>query len=397
MFWILVVFASDLPEQVHLSATENPGRLVFSWSTRNHFESQVKVFTFDETFKIYNGSIRLFEMGQNKWKIHFVTVSLLAGSLYKYQVGSSLGFSKVLTVKVPKNQESSEMLFLGDFSFHDAGKITWKAVEDRVLKGSVEGVVALGDLAYNLHSKSGRNGDIFMNKVQDVASFVPFMVSPGNHEAFDGYYNFLTRFDMPGKKFFYSFTQGFVRFVGINTEFFLDGGERLEEMMEFLRGCLDRNYYDFKHFPWLVVFGHRPVYCQKKFKIKACRDQTKVFKEYLLEMFRIFQVDLFVNAHVHNYQRSLPLVEGVYLNVEEGEFRSASTVFVTNGAAGAEKKNTDIDLDGFEEWMEFGSDENSFGILNANETHLEWKQINSLSNEEIDSFRIRKDCKSYLE
>lgn len=43
-------------------------------------------------------------------------------------------------------------------------------------------ILHAGDIAYNLYSKDGAVGDEFMNRLQTVAGFVPYMVAPGNHE-----------------------------------------------------------------------------------------------------------------------------------------------------------------------------------------------------------------------
>ena len=44
-------------------------------------------------------------------------------------------------------------------------------------------VLHAGDLAYNMETDEGRVGDRFMEQIEPVASRVPYMVSPGNHES----------------------------------------------------------------------------------------------------------------------------------------------------------------------------------------------------------------------
>lgn len=393
MFFLIFYLATaiDLPQQIHIAATEVVGRLVFTWSTRNHSASEVKILY--ETWKTYKGEIREFKMNQNYWKVHSVVVNLIAGKVYKYQVGSFNTFSQVLKLKVPKNQEEAQVVFLGDFSFHLGGKITWKAVNEFFNDEGFESLIVTGDLAYNLHSKQGKIGDDFMNKVQVLSSVVPFMVSPGNHEGFDGYLNYFNRFDMPGSKLFYTFTVGFVRFVCIHTEVFINEGEKLQEMMGFLGKVLNRCISDYKKYPWLVVYGHRPVYCQSKNKNKSC--EAKEMKEGIEDILDFHLVDLYINSHVHNYQRTLPVFKG---KVAEGSFdkdfrrfdEPGKTIFVTNGAAGANKENTIVDDGPYEEWMAFMSHELSFGVLKANQSHLQYSQIRSSDGKVIDSFIIVK-------
>lgn len=40
----------------------------------------------------------------------------------------------------------------------------------------------VGDLAYNLDTDNGIIGDNFMNQIQSIAAYVPYMTAPGNHE-----------------------------------------------------------------------------------------------------------------------------------------------------------------------------------------------------------------------
>lgn len=40
----------------------------------------------------------------------------------------------------------------------------------------------LGDFAYNLESDDGRNGDAYMRDMENITSFLPYVVLPGNHE-----------------------------------------------------------------------------------------------------------------------------------------------------------------------------------------------------------------------
>ena len=39
-----------------------------------------------------------------------------------------------------------------------------------------------GDFAYNMDTENGRVGDAFMNQIQSVAAYLPYMTSVGNHE-----------------------------------------------------------------------------------------------------------------------------------------------------------------------------------------------------------------------
>ena len=394
-FFLLLLSAGtqDVPEQIHVAIGEIPTKLIISWSTRKPNDSILKV-KYHDGWKSFTGSYRNFTDGSNSWCIHSVPVYLLCGKEYEYVVGSEKsGFSEQIKIKGPPNQEPTKTLFIGDLSFHLGGKDTWHAVKSFVSSNSVHTIVMLGDLAYNLHSKSSTRGDSYMNSLQPVVQTVPLMVTPGNHESFDKYQNFLSRFQMPNNKFFYTFTAGFVRFVSINTEFFFNNRENLDEMVNYVKDELDRTWTDVVKYPWLVVYGHRPMYCESDFKAQACLGQSGVIRQRLEILFSRYRVDLYVNAHVHNYQRTLPVFEGKSSEVNGNRFEWPwKTVYITNGAAGAEGENTKVGKRKKGGVFFVQEDEHSFGIMSvANKTHLRWEQVYSKNQEVFDEFWIVKD------
>ena len=43
-------------------------------------------------------------------------------------------------------------------------------------------IYILGDFAYDFEQDNGRVGDEFMRQIEPVATYVPYMTCPGNHE-----------------------------------------------------------------------------------------------------------------------------------------------------------------------------------------------------------------------
>lgn len=45
-------------------------------------------------------------------------------------------------------------------------------------------ILHVGDFAYDMHERDGKQGDDFMNLVEPIAANVPYMTCQGNHEAY---------------------------------------------------------------------------------------------------------------------------------------------------------------------------------------------------------------------
>jgi len=39
-----------------------------------------------------------------------------------------------------------------------------------------------GDMAYDMNEDNARVGDDYMNAIQSIAAYIPYMTCPGNHE-----------------------------------------------------------------------------------------------------------------------------------------------------------------------------------------------------------------------
>jgi len=51
-------------------------------------------------------------------------------------------------------------------------------VRDREF-GLFGGVIHIGDVAYDLHDNDGKRGDEFLNRIEPVAAWLPYHLTPG--------------------------------------------------------------------------------------------------------------------------------------------------------------------------------------------------------------------------
>ncbi|OWR54257.1 putative purple acid phosphatase [Danaus plexippus plexippus] len=149
--------------------------------------------------------------------------------------------------------------------------------------------------------------------------------------------------------------------------------------------------------PWLVMFGHRPMYCSNSDDVDCSVEYTRKGLPFLglysLEpLLKEYHVDLVVWAHEHSYERSWPLYDGRVYNGTEGAYvNPRAPVHVVTGSAGCQE-----DTDKFQrvppEWSAFRSSDYGYTRLAADRTAIHIQQVDvDLRGQVIDSFTIVKD------
>ena len=97
---------------------------------------------------------------------------------------------KILAVCDIGHEESAELLSFVRSEVHDP----------RTHGGRVpDFLIHCGDFAYDLHGDDGAVGDAFMEDIQPIAAYLPYMTSAGNHESAYNFSHYTNRFNMPGE------------------------------------------------------------------------------------------------------------------------------------------------------------------------------------------------------
>ena len=401
-FWIIALAIwvnlclSQSQVQVHVSLGAIPGQVNFVWSTRQETPTSMVRITIDSSIIYFQGNASAFVDGNNIWSIHTVTASLTPGNSYIYQVGcSSTGFSSNFNLLVPVDSEPSNFFIYGDLSTEVEGRQSWKDIEQLVKIHNAQAIVQLGDMAYDLYTDSSKWGDLFMETLEPVASYIPYQVCAGNHESGDGYKNYLARFAMPGSKFYFTYTIGYVRFLAIHTEAFLSETDKLPDMMAYIQSVLNRSPSDRAKYPWMIVYGHRPMYCSSPDSTKTCGKQAASILAYMEGIMNEYEVDIYVSGHVHNYQRTTPIYQGniVGPNSQNTYINPTAPIYVVSGGAGGSAPNDPVSLKNTPEWLKAVEQEYSFSLLTVNSTHLSWQQFLSSTETVFDTFTVIKNLK----
>mmetsp|Transcript_32677 Transcript_32677/g.56807 ORF Transcript_32677/g.56807 Transcript_32677/m.56807 type:complete len:407 (+) Transcript_32677:139-1359(+) len=402
---LILSLASALEvEQVHVASGATVHSATIAWSTRfNCSDSQARLSLGScheaSCFNSYfSGAAAELSTGNNTQFIHKVPVTVHPSTTYNYQVGCSAGWSKTFSLRTGKETGPNTFLVFGDLSTADLGKQSWEVMSSRLNTMSVDAIVHVGDISYDLFTDDNRHGDDYMNTLEPAISRIPYMVIAGNHETDDDYQSYNTRYAMPGNNFYHTYTIGLVRFVGINTESIVAQDNMTQPTLDFLQTTLNRTAEDKAAHPWLIVLGHRPLYCNKN--NKTCQTQPVAMRKLLENMLYENGVDLYINGHVHNYQRTTAVYNNTPIetpsDVEKAYLNPDATIYITTGGPGNDEGLDPLTPNATLTWYVTGTDELTYSVMNVyNSTHLFWEQWFTQVDALADSFWVIKQAQDF--
>jgi len=406
-----VIFANALqekckPVRVHSAYGQTPDSFTIQWTTdsscilgnhtlvvdegypANFNESTTKSFRSHSSLFIDGGKERL----QRFMHVAYAT-GLKSNTRYSYYVGNS-EYSKSITFsfKTPvgagdSNSQPLRLLVTGDIGYQNAA--TLPMMQSQVARGEIDGVVSIGDYAYNLHNANGVVGDVFMTEIEPIAAYVPFMVTMGNHEIQRNFSHYTERFRlMPSNtgyvtsisgpspnNWFYSYNVGLVHFVVICTEIYFaranDEG-LIEKQLQWLQTDLRQANANRTSAPWLIVMGHRPMYCTSDLN---CDKPAAIMRDAFEDLFYEHGVDIYLCGHQHNYERAFDIYKG---RTWRRTRNMKATTHILTGAAGQSKvlPVRKPFLRRVEPWDAFRNAVFGFGRITVhNSTHVHWQQV----------------------
>uniref|UniRef100_A0A1B0FHH9 Purple acid phosphatase n=1 Tax=Glossina morsitans morsitans TaxID=37546 RepID=A0A1B0FHH9_GLOMM len=407
------------PEQVHLSFGEQPHDIVVTWSTGDDPGDSLVEYGENEKFTLLaRGSRQKFTDGGSEHKsqyIHRVTLNNLKPSAkYIYNCGSSLGWSAKFEFRtVPEGSVwSPHVAIFGDMGNENAQSLARLQQESQ--RGIYDAIIHVGDFAYDMNSDNGRVGDEFMRQIETIAAYTPYMVSPGNHEERYNFSNYRNRFSMPNDwdNLFYSYNLGPIHFISISTEvyYFLNYGiKTLIFQYNWLENDLKQatKQENRAKQPWIIVYGHRPMYCSNTDKDDCTHSETLTRVGWpflhafgLEELFYNYGVDVEIWAHEHTYERLWPIYNYTVMNGSQAEpYRNPmAPVHIVTGSAGCKEEHDNF-VHNASYWSAFRSQDYGYTRLRAyNTTHLHIEQVSDDQHGAIiDEFWLIKDkLETYL-
>ncbi|KAF5834534.1 Metallo-dependent phosphatase-like protein [Dunaliella salina] len=182
----------------------------------------------------------------------------------------------------------------------------------------------IGDISYA--QGYGSQWDNFYTQMEPLASHIPWMMAPGNHERdFPGSGDryevvrdsggecgvpYEKRAIMPIQgpdQPWYSFNWGPIHFAMFSTEHATGHYSPQYKWLE-----ADLKGVDRRIIPWVVLNGHRPMYVSSTNKIEPDGEQpvAQALRDDLEQLILDTQVDLVLAGHHHTYQRTCPVARG---------------------------------------------------------------------------------------
>ncbi|KAK3085903.1 hypothetical protein FSP39_010267 [Pinctada imbricata] len=399
------VYSTQLPchpEHVHIAFGDTTSQMVIMWATKTNCTTKVVYGTgpWNITNKVSGKMVHFTEKNPSGLQcLHRAVIeNITPSTTYYYRpISSEISSGPFYFRSPPAGQDwSPEFLVYGDLGV-ESDSIPY--LDSEVLNGQYTGVLHVGDFAYNLRDNGGQTGDAFMRLIQEIASRIPYLTSPGNHEIDDDTFaHYRYRFSMPKtdwpipqNKMWYSIDIGPIHFVSYSSEvFFTSQGTFVSDQRNWLMADLKQANDNRDKCPWVIAFGHRPMYCSNA-DLDDCTKSSSKVRQGLEDLFYEYGVDLVIQAHEHSYERLWPMYKGVVL--AKNYTNPQAPVQLISGAAGSRHGEDDMkNSTTIADWSAFRMDKeafNSFGRLKIhNNTHIFWEEVAVTTKEVLDSVWI---------
>jgi len=394
LLFAILAHTSTSPEQVQLSHGVDPSTISVSWLS-NTAESSVYYGQAKSDLKEVTGAPGEKYSFISKYKpefnytsefIHHVQLSQLeSNTRYFYKVGSSGQVTSFLTPPAVSRDAKLVFAIMGDLGQTNNSNATIHQVISSINTRNVVSAMIVGDMSYadsawqpeswNFYDCNQTRWDRWGRLIEPLASQIPLMVCPGNHEVEQEgdlpatqteFLAYDKRFAMPAKESgategnqYFSYELGSVHVIMMNS--YADYNETSLQYKWFTE---DLAKVDRSKTPWIVVGMHAPFYNSNRKHHDEAEEvgMRQVYEDQLL----FAEVDVIFSGHVHAYERmhnvkhnKTDLIDGLlYINIGDGGNRE--------GHAGPYLQ--------MPEWSAFREDQFGHGILTvANATHMEWE------------------------
>lgn len=397
----IIYFTFTINKQIHLSYSDtNTSDIIITWITltKSPLENiYIEIFNGNESYiPIINPSVDTFSF-MYLFNRYIYSSKVNVGnnkSIYYKIVDDNINWkSEEYYYKSNYNRNSQNVLIYGDMGY--ANNRILNTINDEVNQNYIDFILHVGDFAYNFEDYFGTTSDLFFSNIEKIAAITPYMTIPGNHEHYNNFSFYKHVFNMPLKEkynnLFYNLDKPPIKFININSEvYYVDS---LKPTIETQTNFIESQIRDINRtkYPWLIITGHRPMYCSSNDNDYCARWKTDPLRIALEEILFVSNTTLYISGHENNYERSCPVFNGQCQNNKSNlssyyKLDGLYPIHIVTGGAGNKEGLSDF-AKNTHEFSIFRRKEYGFGLLYANFTHLIWTQKGTHGNV-IDKFTI---------
>jgi len=322
-------------------------------------------------------------------RVHEVHVcGLTPATTYYYKVGNSGAFSSVYSLVTAPAAGSTAPIRFAVSGDARSTPDTWDQAQKAIQAAGPTFQMFTGD-AINFEYQ--QEWDAFFEDnsagvvASDVMAEIPIMTADGNHEGLG--VNYLAQFALPQQpgggeppgsgqldstKQWYSFTYGNAHFVVLNDTT-LSGDTIAGSEKTWLQN--DLAAVNRTTTPWILVFHHQPEYSND-----SVHGSDATLQQAWGPVFDANHVDVVINGHVHNYQRTQPLNNGSVAS------QAAGTTYIVAAGVGAPLYSVGLASGQFQVCQEV----ENYLIVNINGMSLDIKAYQLDTGAQIDELTINK-------
>lgn len=319
-------------------------KLTISWSSIYKLENPV--IKYGLNLNNLNITIPAISTQYVENSIHYYTITqcLIPFTKYYFQIYDDY-FKNITNINTfisnpHTNTSNLRIAIYGDMGVENSNKTM-----ERLRNRNINMFLHIGDISYadDKGFEIGKNNyyestyDNFLKSVSIFSKNYPYMVCPGNHDIschsitdigcpknLRNFTAFNSRFKMPdngSKNMWYSFDYGPIHFVSINTEtdypnspvnpntFIGSGaGGNFGNQLKWLENDLEKANKNRINIPWIIVYGHRPMYDKILFDWPL--NAKKNFKNSFENIFIKYKIDIYFAGHIHAYERNSQIING---------------------------------------------------------------------------------------
>jgi len=400
LLFSVIAVHSEEPVHVHLAYGALDNQMQITFASSSSCDATSTFVLYGTTASSLNGKVPTiqthFDEGNmlgHKYVYNALLSNLTSGQVYYYACVCGGDKSAVFhfNAKLTGTNWVPNLLVFGDMG-RTLGPQALPGLLAEVEKGWPTAAVHIGDFAYDMDTLEGYNGDIFMSQIQDIAAYIPYMVAVGNHEAGHNFSHYVNRFKMPNTpdNMWFSWNIANAHFIAYSTEVYYeralwDPAKQFAWLeQDLILANQQRNIR-----PWIIAYGHRPMYCSND-DGDECTKNTSLVRIDLEPLFNKYGVDLILEAHEHSYERMWPVYNGVVTQFDYNNPKAP--VHIITGCAGC-NEDLGVCVNGISgpkgPWSAFrASGKNVYGYARMqilNNTHIYWEERSTPDHDVLDS------------